>query len=255
MRILLSNDDGIHGYGLKVLERIAAALSDDVWVVAPESDQSGVSHSFSLNDPLRLREIGPRRFAVKGTPTDSVIMALKRVMVGKAPDLLLSGVNRGQNVAEDVTYSGTIAAAMEGALLGVPSIALSQSYGADGRDKAQWQCAEVHAPGVIQKILELGIPKGVLVNVNFPNCPPAEIAGVAVASQGQRTAELMRIEQRHDGRGIPYYWLMFQRAGFTPPAGSDLEALAERKISITPLKLDLTDEAVKARYAEAFGAM
>ena len=130
MRILVTNDDGIHAPGLKVCEEIARALSDDVWVVAPETDNSGVSHSLSLNDPLRLREIGERHFAVKGTPTDCVIMAVRHIMADSRPDLVLSGVNRGPNVAEDVTYSGTVAGAMEGAVLGIPSIALSQAYGA-----------------------------------------------------------------------------------------------------------------------------
>ncbi len=255
MRILLSNDDGIHATGLKVLEKIAHALSDDVWIVAPESDQSGVSHSFSLSQPLRLREIGPRHFAVTGTPTDSVIMAVRQILSDNKPDLVLSGVNRGQNVAEDVTYSGTVAAAMEGTLLGIASFALSLSYGGpDGRDKPFWETAERHAPAVIRRCLELGVPAGVLVNVNFPACVPDEVAGVEATSQGKRAAELMRIEQRRDGRGIPYYWLMFQRAGYVPPEGSDLQALARRKVSVTPLKLDLTDEIVKRRYAEAFAA-
>ena len=129
MRILLTNDDGIHAPGLGVLEKIAGELSDDIWVVAPETDQSGVSHSLSLNDPLRLREIGPRHFAVKGTPTDCVIMAVRHILSDSAPDLVLSGVNRGQNVAEDITYSGTIAGAIEGTILGIPSMALSQAYG------------------------------------------------------------------------------------------------------------------------------
>ena len=129
MQILLTNDDGIHAAGLKLLELIAGELSDDVTVVAPENDQSGVAHSLSLSDPLRLREIGPRHFALKGTPTDCVIMGVRKILADHPPDLVLSGVNRGQNVAEDVTYSGTIAGAMEGALLGIPSIALSQAYG------------------------------------------------------------------------------------------------------------------------------
>ena len=141
MRILITNDDGIHAPGLAVLERIAAALSDDVVVVAPETDQSGVAHSLSLNDPLRLREVSPRHFAVKGTPTDCVIMGVRSVMHDKKPDLVLSGVNRGQNVAEDVTYSGTIAGAMEGTILGVPSVALSQAYGAVTAHDASGSCA------------------------------------------------------------------------------------------------------------------
>src|ERR1700677_2738272 len=149
MRILLTNDDGIHAPGLKILEAIARTLSDDVVVVAPETDQSGVAHSLSLNNPLRLREISPRHFAVQGTPTDCVIMGVRKIMADARPDLILSGVNRGQNVAEDVTYSGTIARAMEGALLGIPSIALSQAYGgAVGRPEIEWEATETHAAPV-----------------------------------------------------------------------------------------------------------
>src|SRR5919206_930136 len=156
MRILVTNDDGVHAPGLKTLEAIARQLSDDVWVVAPETDQSGVSHSLSLNDPLRLREISDRHFAVKGTPTDCVIMGIRQLMREHKPDLVLSGVNRGQNVAEDVTYSGTVAGAMEGTILGVPSIALSQAYGPGGRAAIKWACAEQHAPAVIRKVLAEG---------------------------------------------------------------------------------------------------
>jgi 5'-nucleotidase len=255
MRILLSNDDGIHGAGLKILERIARQFSDDVWIVAPETDQSGVAHSFSLSTPLRLREIAPKHFAVQGTPTDCVLMAMRRLLADKKPDLVLSGVNRGQNVAEDVTYSGTIAAAIEGTLLGVPSIALSQSYGGiENRHQHVWEATETYAEKTIRKILEIGIPPGVLANVNFPPCAAADVKGVVVTSQGRRDAELMRIEERRDGRNIPYYWLMFQRAGFTPGLGSDLEALAANKVSVTPLRIDLTDEAERRRYAEAFAS-
>src|SRR3974390_1163235 len=169
MRILLTNDDGIHAPGLTVLETIAAELSDDVVVVAPESDQSGVAHSLSLSDPLRLREISPRHYAVKGTPTDCLIMGVRLSMGYKRPGLVLSGVNRGSNVAEDITYSGTIAGAMEGAMLGIPSIALSQAYGgAQGRAAIEWDATEAHAAPLIRKILSAGIAPGGLVNVNFP---------------------------------------------------------------------------------------
>jgi 5'-nucleotidase len=255
MRILLTNDDGIHAPGLKLLERIAEKFSDDIFVVAPETDQSGVAHSLSLNNPLRLREITPRHFAVQGTPTDCVIMGVRKLMAGQKPDLVLSGVNRGQNVAEDVTYSGTIAGAIEGTLLGIKSIALSQAYGGlETRHRPHWASAEALAPGILEKILRIGIPEGVLINVNFPACEPEKVAGVSITSQGRRDGELMRIEERHDGRAIPYYWMMFQRAGFTPGAGTDLEALAANKVSVTPLRLDLTDEAERRRYAEAFAA-
>jgi 5'-nucleotidase len=249
MRILITNDDGIHAPGLKVLERIAKSLSDDVVVVAPETDQSGVAHSLSLSDPLRLRKITDRHFAVKGTPTDCVIMGVRKLMIDNPPDLILSGVNKGQNVAEDVTYSGTIAGAMEGTLLGVPSIALSQCYSPDG---VFWDCAESHAPGLIRKIMARGLPQGVLMNLNFPACEPSQVLGVALARQGRREQELMKIEARFDGRGNPYYWIAFERPKFLAGEGTDLEAVAQRKISATPLRLDLTDDSGLAHFAETF---
>lgn len=253
MRILVTNDDGIHGLGLAVLENIARTLSDDVWVVAPETDQSGVSHSLSLNDPLRLREISPRHFAVKGTPTDCVIMAIRHLMLECKPDLVLSGVNRGQNIAEDVTYSGTVAAAMEGTILGVPSVALSQGYGPASKDGGiRWDCAEAHAPGVLKRLLTEGIPPGILFNINFPDCAPDDVQGVAVTVQGRRDAELLRIEPRHDGRGNPYFWIAFARGKHTLANGTDLKAMAEKRISVTPLELDLTHEPTLTRFAGLF---
>ncbi len=254
MRILCTNDDGINALGIGALERIARVLSDDVWVVAPESDQSGVSHSLSLNDPLRLRQISERHFAVKGTPTDCVIMGVRHLMADTPPDLVLSGVNRGQNVAEDVSYSGTVAGAIEGTILGVPSIALSQAYGPGGRDQVKWQCAEAHAPAVIRKVLELGIPKETLVNINFPDCEPWEVKGTVAATQGQRWQGLLRLDERHDGRGIPYFWLAFQKSSIDTVHGSDLWAIDDNRIAVTPLRLDMTDERTLAHYAEAFKA-
>jgi 5'-nucleotidase len=253
MRILITNDDGIHAPGLGVCETIARALSDDVWIVAPETDQSGVSHSLSLNDPLRLRKLGDKHFAVKGTPTDCVIMGMRHIMAETPPDLLLSGVNRGQNVAEDVTYSGTIAGAMEGTTLGVPSFALSQAYGLDTRDKPFWDTAAQHGPDVIRKVLTEGVPEGVLVNINFPDCPPQAVKGIAVTMQGKRDQDLLRIDPRHDGRGNPYYWLAFARkARPTPRDGTDLSAVANHRISVTALRLDLTDEPFMTRLGELF---
>ena len=253
MRILVTNDDGIHAPGLEVCFEIAMALSDDVWVVAPETDQSGVSHSLSLNDPLRLREAGERHFAVKGTPTDCVIMGVRHIMKEK-PDLVLSGVNRGRNCAEDVTYSGTIAGAMEGTVLGIPSFALSQAYSFSTRRLPPWQTAVAHAPDVIRRVLDAGMPKDVLVNINFPDCAPEEVAGISVAVQGKRDQELLRIDARHDGRGNPYFWIAFGRGGIAGAApGSDLAALAENRISVTPLRLDLTDEPFLTKLAEVFG--
>ncbi len=254
MRILITNDDGIHAPGLAVLERVAANLGVEVTVVAPETDQSGVGHSLSLNDPLRLREVSPGRYAVKGTPTDCIILGVRTILAERRPDLVLSGINRGQNVAEDVTYSGTVAGAMEGTLMGIPSIALSQAYGAGaGRHDLLWDCAECHAATVIRRVLEAGIPRDVLVNVNFPSCPADDIAGIAVTRQGKRDTTLMQVHAREDGRGNPYFWIGYARGRFTPTAGSDLEALQHRRISVTPLRLDLTDDETRERYAGVFG--
>lgn len=250
MRILITNDDGIHAPGLAVLERIARSLSDDVTVVAPETDQSGVGHSLSLSNPLRLREVSATHFAVSGTPTDCVIMGVRRLMGGRKPDLVLSGVNRGQNAAEDVTYSGTVAGAIEGTLLGIPSIALSQAYGVEGGQRqTHWGCAETHGPTVIAKLLERGFPPSVLLNVNFPHCPPDGITGLAITRQGRRDADLCRVDEREDGRGHPYYWIAFQRSRSVPDQGTDLEALAAKMISVTPLRIDLTDTDSLERYA------
>lgn len=252
MRILITNDDGIHAPGLDVCEQIARALSDDVWVVAPEYDQSGVSHSLSLNDPLRLRAVGERRFAVKGTPTDCVIMGVRHILDGKGVDLVLSGVNRGRNAAEDVTYSGTVAGAMEGAVLGLPSFALSQAYAAESREAPHWETALEYGPDIIRRILEIGIPRDVLVNINFPDCPPAEVKGIAVTSQGKRDQELLRIEARRDGRGNPYYWIAFERLRTPFRDGTDLSALADNRIAVTPLRLNLTDEPFMTKLAAVF---
>ena len=252
MRILITNDDGIHAPGLEACEKIARELSDEIWIVAPESDQSGVSHSLSLNDPLRLREVGERHFAVKGTPTDCVIMGARYLMKDK-PDLVLSGVNRGRNCAEDVTYSGTVAGAMEGTVLGISSFALSQAYAFTTKHAPYWDTAIKFAPDLIRRVLKAGMPRDVLVNVNFPDCPPGDVAGVAIAVQGKRDQELLRIDARHDGRGNPYYWIAFGRGGIAGAAlGSDLAALTEKRIAVTPLRLDLTDEPFMTRLAEVF---
>ncbi|HEV2571747.1 MAG: 5'/3'-nucleotidase SurE [Rhizobiales bacterium 62-17] len=253
MHILITNDDGIHAPGLKVLEGIAGRMgASRITVVAPETDQSGVAHSLSLNDPLRLREVTPNHFAVQGTPTDCVIMAIHKVLDGARPDMVLSGVNAGHNVAEDVTYSGTVAGAMEAAILGIPAVALSQSFAPGGRDMIPWDNVETHAPDILRRLLDLGIPQGTLVNLNFPRCSASEVRGISVCSQGKRDAALLRIEERFDGRHRPYYWIGFQRQTSAPGAGSDLAALADNRISVTPLRIDLTDREAMQKYAGAF---
>ena len=252
MRILVTNDDGIYAPGLEVCENIARALSDDVWVVAPESDQSGVAHSLSLNDPLRLRQVSERHFAVRGTPTDCVIMGVRHIMKD-LPDLVLSGVNRGRNAAEDVTYSGTVAGAMEGTVLGIPSFALSQAFSAGSKGNPHWKTAMTFGPDIVKRVLAEGMPRDVLVNINFPDCAPNSVQGIAVTSQGKRDQELLRIDPRFDGRGNPYYWIAFSRAvPATVRSGTDMSALAENRISVTPLRLDLTDEPFMTTLAGLF---
>jgi 5'-nucleotidase len=244
MRILCTNDDGIHAPGLKIVEQIAKALSDDVWVVAPELDQSGVSHSLSLNDPLRLREIGPRHFAVRGTPTDCVIMGARHILLDKQPDLVLSGVNKGRNVAEDVVYSGTIAGALEGTILGFPSVALSQEFSMETRHAPLWDTALKFGPDVLRKVIAAGVPKNTVINVNFPACVADDVQGVRVTRQGKRNQGFLRVDERRDGRGNPYFWIGFERivVADTPAEGTDLAALAARYVSVTPLRLDRTDD-------------
>ncbi|MBB5754587.1 5'/3'-nucleotidase SurE [Prosthecomicrobium pneumaticum] len=239
MRILITNDDGIHAPGLQVLKRIAESIADEVWVVAPETDQSGLAHSLTLNDPLRLRAVSERVYALRGTPTDCVIMGVRHVLP-EPPDLVLSGVNSGQNTADDVSYSGTVAGAIEGTLLGIPAIALSQAYDfADGRRIIPWDTAERHAPAIIRKLLDKPAPRGCFYNINFPNVAPDAVTGVEVTSQGQFPHRLF-IDERRDGRGNPYFWVHHRRSADTPPEGSDVHAIGAGAISITPLRIDQT---------------
>ena len=252
MKILVTNDDGIHAPGLEVAERIARQLSDEVWVVAPETDQSGVAHALTLSDPIRMRQAGERRFAIRGTPTDCVIMGFK-VVIGEKPDLVISGVNRGQNLADDITYSGTVAGAIEGTLLGIPSIALSQAYGRDTIDDPPWETAERYGPKIIGRLIEQGFGQGILFNINFPNCAPEAVEGTVLTRQGRRIPDWLKVEKRNDGRGFPYYWIGFQRSKMDPDEGTDLAAIGRGQISVTPLSLDYTDDRAIARLSGAFG--
>ncbi len=241
MRILCTNDDGIHATGLAVLEKIARRFSDDVWVIAPESEQSGASRALTLTAPIRVRQAGDKRFAVSGTPTDCVLLGVEHLIEGGAPDLVLSGVNRGQNIAEDVTFSGTIAGAMQGMQLGIPAIALSQARGFRGEEAAiPWETAEVFGPGVVGQLLKQGWPTDVLINVNFPDVPPEEVKEVEVTRQGRRDQHIVYADKRTDLRGGAYFWLGFRGKLSNPPESTDLRAIYEGRISVTPLHIDLT---------------
>ncbi|MAP94233.1 MAG: 5'/3'-nucleotidase SurE [Ponticaulis sp.] len=257
MRILLTNDDGIHAEGLSVLEDIARELSDDIWIVAPEVEQSGKSRAVTLTDPIRVRELDDRRFAVRGTPTDCVLLGLMELVDGAKPDLVLSGVNRGQNIAEDTTYSGTVAGAMCGMQHGVRSIALSQSRGFRHKGSLPWETARHWGARVISPLLNITWPDDVIMNVNFPDRLPDDIDGVEFTRQGFRDENIIAAEQREDLRGDSYYWLGYRGKLSNPPEGTDLRAIYEGRISVSPLHVDLThDDTLKSLQSlsiEAWG--
>ena len=241
MRILITNDDGYHAPGLAILETIAAAFSDDVWVVAPAEEQSGAGHSLTLSRPIRVRKHADKRYAVAGTPTDAVMMALARIMKDSPPDLILSGVNRGANLAEDVTYSGTVSAAMEGALAGVRSIALSQVYAREGMgDAVPFEAAAAWGERVLRPLIDAPLAPRTLVNINFPAGPAAAVKGIRIAHQGFRDYGRLAVDTRRDPRGYEYHWFSLGPVISTPAHDTDLEAVADGYVAVTPLHLDLT---------------
>ncbi|WP_260927317.1 5'/3'-nucleotidase SurE [Novosphingobium sp. 9] len=254
MRILLTNDDGINAPGLYVLEKIAAQLSDDIWICAPSEEQSGAGHSLTLNRPVRLHQHAERRFSVSGTPTDSVTLGIKKAMPG-LPDLILSGVNRGANLGDDVTYSGTVSAAMEGALAGIPSIALSQvPTREDAGRNVDFSAAEEWGAKVLRPLLDMAFAPRTLINVNFPPVLGSDVQGVRVVRQGFHDYARGSVVEGIDPRGFPYFWFGLHGIEHTPGRDTDLEAIAQNCISVTPLHVDLTHTAsmaaLSARYAQ-----
>lgn len=248
-RILVTNDDGIHAPGLKALTRIARQLSKDVWIVAPDTEQSAASHSLTLRRPLRVRKFGPRRFSVDGTPTDCVLVAQHQLLRDRPADLVLSGINHGANLGEDVTYSGTIAAAMEGALLGAHSIALSQLREEDGL--IDWSTADRHGPETIRRLMGFSWPKEVLININFPAGGPDGVKGTQVCRQGRRDVAIQIYEGRDPG-GRDYLWLGDFLNDQASEPHTDLAAINDGYIAVTPLHLDLTHKASMAKLEALF---
>lgn len=240
-RVLISNDDGVHAPGIKVLERAMRKIAREVWVVAPETEQSAASHSLTLRRPLRVRKLSARRYAVDGTPTDSVLLAVNHVMKDKRPDLVLSGVNRGGNLGEDVTYSGTIAAAMEGTLLGIPSVAFSQVC-EDRASAAKWATAEHWIGEVMAALGGFDWPRGVLLNVNFPDAAAKAVTGIEFVREGRRKIG-GQITRNTDPRGDEYFWIGNQRDEDDGRAGTDLEAVRRGAVTVTPLGMDMTHAA------------
>lgn len=249
MRILLTNDDGIHAPGLVVLEKLARQLSDDITICAPAEEQSGAGHSLTLHSPVRLRQHGEKRYSVTGTPTDSVNLALRKLFADGKPDLVLSGVNAGENLGDDITYSGTASAAMEAALAGVPAIALSQAFRDNG---ASFSATEEWGMTVLTPLASMTMAKRTLINVNFPALAADKVRGVRVARQGFHDYERGALVEATDPRGRPYYWFGLQDAEHTLDHGTDLEAIEDGYISVTPLQLDLTHYAAMGTLAERF---
>ncbi len=252
MRILLTNDDGIHAPGLEVLEGIARQFSDDIWICAPDEEQSGMGHALTLARPVRLRKHGERRFSVTGTPTDAVTMGMRKVIDG-APDVILSGVNRGANLADDITYSGTVSAAIEGALAGIRSIALSQVYSKEGAgENVPFGAAIEWGAKVLGPLLDTPLPKRTLVNVNFPPVSPSEVKGIRAVRQGFHDYSRGTVIEGRDPRGFKYYWFGLEAIEHTLDHGTDLEAINEGYISVTPLQLDLTHHSSLGALADRY---
>ena len=252
MKILLTNDDGYHAPGFEVLEKIARQFSDDIWVCAPAEEQSGAGHSLTLTHPVRLRKHGERRFSVTGTPTDSVMMALREVMDGP-PDLILSGVNRGANLGDDITYSGTVSAAIEGALAGIRSIALSQVYAREGMgDDVSFGAALEWGPKVLAPLLDAPFAERSLVNINFPARPANEVKGIRVVRQGFHDYSRVSVVEGRDPRGYRFFWFGLHAIEHTLDHGTDLEAIDEGFVAVTPLQLDLTHHSSLEAMAKRF---
>jgi 5'-nucleotidase len=249
MRILLTNDDGIHAPGLELLEEIARELSDDVWVCAPAEENSGAGHSLTLHLPVRLREHGNQRFSVTGTPTDAVNLALRKIFAERMPDLIISGINNGENLADDITYSGTISAAMEGALAGIPAVALSQAMRDGGHGFA---AARAWAGKVLAPLLDLQMARRTVINVNFPALPADEVRGIRVARQGFHDYARGSLVEAVDPRGRPYFWFGLDDIEHSLDHGTDLEAVSEGYVAVTPLHVDLTHYASIGTLAESY---
>ncbi len=247
-RILISNDDSIHSTGIKVLEKIARALTDDVWVCAPETEQSGASHSLTIHRPLRLRNYDEQHFSVDGTPTDCVMLAMNHLLRDRRPDLVLSGINHGANIGDDVTYSGTVAAAMEATLLGVRAIAISQRV--EEGEPLSFAVPEARGADLIRRLAGAAWPENVMLNINFPAVAPDAVTGVRLVRHGRRKLG-DDLRERFDPRGRPYFWIGPQRSGEEVPQDTDIAVVEGGGISVTPIYLDLTHFPSLSAFAES----
>lgn len=260
MRILITNDDGINAPGLKIAQAIAEQIAGpegEVWTVAPAFEQSGVGHCISYTHPFMVAKLGERRFAAEGSPADCVLSALYDVMPDR-PDLVLSGVNRGNNAAENTLYSGTIGAAMEAAIQGLPAIAMSQYYGPDNNTlDTPFEAAATHGAGIIRRLLDSapwdgGADYRLFYNINFPPLPAAAVKGTRMAVQGRREGTNFSTEPHSSPSGRKFLWIKGgpQHGACTP--GSDATSNLEGFCSVTPMRADLTAHDVMASHGDLF---
>ncbi len=238
-RIMISNDDSIHAEGIKVLEEIALTITPNVWVVAPETQQSAAGHSLTIHSPLRMKEYDTRHFSVYGTPTDSVLVGVQKIMKDVRPHLVLSGINHGQNTADDVTYSGTIAAAIEATLMAIPAIALSQDFDETG-GKPDWSIAREYLPRILKAFEGKSWDDNLLMSVNFPLRMPGVTPEIRPVPQGHYSMEKQDMDYRIDPRGRPYFWIGPPPARDEDDQTLDMGALAAGHVTVTPLSLNLT---------------
>lgn len=254
LRILITNDDGIHAPGLAVMERIARALTDDVWIVAPDSERSGAGRSVSLAEPIRVRQFDERRFSLlKGTPADCAVIGLRDILKESPPTLVLSGVNRGANLAEELTYSGTVAGAMEATACGIRAISMSQLF-TRGQD-VRWATAERYGPAIVRHLLSIPTPPGVFHNVNYPDADPDQVKGVRAVRQGNWGSIHLGVDHRIDARNFPYAWLSFIHETGEQPEDTDVGAVHRHWISVTPLHTDITHHASLERLGTALAGI
>ncbi len=238
-RVLIANDDGIHSDGIKVLEEAIRKITPNVWVVAPENQQSAAGHSLTIHMPLRIKEYDENHVSVYGTPTDSVLMGIQKVMKGFEPHLVVSGINHGQNTADDVTYSGTIAAAIEATLLGVPAIAFSQDFDELG-GKPDWSVARDYVPKILKAFEGRSWADNVLMSVNFPVAKPGVVPEIRARKQGHFNMKDQAMQQSVDPRGRPYFWVGAPPKRDENDPTTDVGSMKAGHVTITPLSLNLT---------------
>jgi 5'-nucleotidase len=238
-KVLLTNDDGFDAPGLRTLMQVAEEVAEEVWIVAPDYDQSGTSHSLSLHSPLRVLQKDERRYSVSGTPGDCVVMAVRHLMASGRPDLILSGINRGANLGIETVLSGTVGAAMMGMLLGIPSMALSQAY--SDRNAVRWDTARALAPKVIRQFAKGVWSQDAILNINFPDVPVGEVGPIELTTQGTGLMDDVEVVSGIDPRSLEYHWLNLRRSAREDVAGSETFAIGRGRVSITPLQFERTN--------------